>query len=923
MQVPSSDVVMPGASTTSSGLADGLGRRALAFDRAEGTMLERLAVRPELAAFESMLRERVDRTAALEDERIAKPRTVERDADGTLVVVSEFVPGSRLSDLLDLAEEQGIAPGVDAACGFLLDILPALCALHAGAGFPHGTIGPSRTVLTPAGQVVLLDAVYGGALAHLRYSRRRLWMEFGVATPASAGAPRLDVDADIAQAALAAVMLIVGRPLRIDEFPTALRRVLQDAIEVAQIRGSAAFASGLQNFFERALPLPDRRPYGAADNALIELRDAASELGLQECRRALVDFIEQMDPASARTSGGDGLLEIEHIDEASFGLVEEDDEEEALGVEVDVEQLLEEPEPEFDLGRITAVLGNTRDKRADVLDASVAPMVVPAEPAQPMTPSAVAPLPAPPAASFLDEPPADPPAPSIVPEAAVAPVAPVAAPASPPQEADAEPEPSVRSRRAKRTRSARARKDKLRSAAAPVPLVTRKPEPEPEPEAAPAPAPPLPPAPRKQENWLVDPARAAKFEPAGVELPVPPGAAAPPPPAAPSVFQQPAVMPPPPPAPVYQQPAVAAAVPPPFPNYPPPPPPPASAYTPPTFAQPRPFPPASVPALAVPPPPPLQPPPVAAPTAATSPSFGTVRLKDPVAKPRPPRESAALPDIYGPSTPATRPDTPSAFPWKLAVGALIAMAILIVAGRFFLANGDRAPEEATDAAAASAPATPPATPAVSLPSTSGTGGRIEIETQPAGARVLLDGKAAGESPLALDGVPAGRHTITFVSASGSVKRTIRVEPGRTVKLDVPIFSGWVGIFAPFVMDVAEDGHTIGTTEDPRLMLSPGRHDLTLTNRDLGYTSVQTVDIQPGELTSLTLEPRGTVNLNASPWAEVWIEGRKAGDTPLANLQLPLGIREVTFKHPQFGERRVTVTVRADAPAAVSVDMSQP
>src|SRR5688500_20336064 len=84
-------------STTSSGFADGLGRRVLAFDREEGTMLERLVLRPELAAFETMLRDRVERLAALEDERLARPRTIERDADGSLTVVSEFVPGSRTS----------------------------------------------------------------------------------------------------------------------------------------------------------------------------------------------------------------------------------------------------------------------------------------------------------------------------------------------------------------------------------------------------------------------------------------------------------------------------------------------------------------------------------------------------------------------------------------------------------------------------------------------------------------------------------------------------------------------------------------------------------------------------------------------------------------------------------------------------------
>ena len=182
---------------------------------------------------------------------------------------------------------------------------------------------------------------------------------------------------------------------------------------------------------------------------------------------------------------------------------------------------------------------------------------------------------------------------------------------------------------------------------------------------------------------------------------------------------------------------------------------------------------------------------------------------------------------------------------------------------------------------------------------------------------------AGESPVALDGIAAGRHTVTFVTSSGSVKRTIRVEAGRTAKLDVPIFSGWVGIYAPFVLDVVEGGHVIGTTEEPRILLSPGKHELTLVNRELGYSSAQTVDIEPGEVKSISIDPRGHVSLNATPWAEVWIDGRKVGDTPVANLELPLGVREVTFRHPQFGERRVIVTVKGNTPAAISIDMSKP
>src|SRR5687768_9452945 len=105
MPAPSADFPALSASTSSSGYTDGLGRRSLAFDREGGTMLERLVVRAELSAFERSLRDRVDRIAALDDERLAKPRSIERGPDGALVVLSEFVPGSRLSDLLDSASQ--------------------------------------------------------------------------------------------------------------------------------------------------------------------------------------------------------------------------------------------------------------------------------------------------------------------------------------------------------------------------------------------------------------------------------------------------------------------------------------------------------------------------------------------------------------------------------------------------------------------------------------------------------------------------------------------------------------------------------------------------------------------------------------------------------------------------------------------------
>jgi PEGA domain len=74
--------------------------------------------------------------------------------------------------------------------------------------------------------------------------------------------------------------------------------------------------------------------------------------------------------------------------------------------------------------------------------------------------------------------------------------------------------------------------------------------------------------------------------------------------------------------------------------------------------------------------------------------------------------------------------------------------------------------------------------------------------------------------------------------------------------------------------------------------------------------------------TITINPKGTAHFNAVPWAEVWLEGTKLGDTPLAGIQVPLGTRDFVFKHPQYGEKRITVTVRGNGPSNITHDFTK-
>ncbi|MDQ3487547.1 MAG: PEGA domain-containing protein [Acidobacteriota bacterium] len=251
------------------------------------------------------------------------------------------------------------------------------------------------------------------------------------------------------------------------------------------------------------------------------------------------------------------------------------------------------------------------------------------------------------------------------------------------------------------------------------------------------------------------------------------------------------------------------------------------------------------------------------------------------------------------------------FPWKIAAAAVLVLLVGGAAGRDYLLGGT-APEPAEKAAA-------PA-PAPVVASTT-TGGLI-IDSQPPGAKVTLDGKEVGSTPLTLEAIKPGRHQVTVTSGSALVQRSIRIEAGKQATINVPVFSGWVAIFAPIRLEVSAGRRSLGSTEDGRILLPPGKHVLTLSSAEFGYTRNETVEITPGEERVLNLQPTGTVNLNASPWAEVWVDGKRAGETPLANLEVLLGTREFVFKHPQYGERKLTATITTTN-SPLSVDFGRP
>ena len=208
---------------------------------------------------------------------------------------------------------------------------------------------------------------------------------------------------------------------------------------------------------------------------------------------------------------------------------------------------------------------------------------------------------------------------------------------------------------------------------------------------------------------------------------------------------------------------------------------------------------------------------------------------------------------------------------------------------------------------------------IELPKAGPYTGQLTVRSEPSGARVTVDGTPRGQTPLTLDGLMPGDHSVVLANDVSSVTHAVTIEAGATASLVVPMsstpqgapVSGWISVSAPAEVQVFEDGRLIGTSRSDRIMVSAGRHELEIVNEALDYRVSRAVTVAPGQVSPVRLEwPKGSMALNAQPWAEVWIDGERVGETPIGNVAVPIGPHEIVFRHPQLGEQVMRATVTA-------------
>ncbi len=179
-------------------------------------------------------------------------------------------------------------------------------------------------------------------------------------------------------------------------------------------------------------------------------------------------------------------------------------------------------------------------------------------------------------------------------------------------------------------------------------------------------------------------------------------------------------------------------------------------------------------------------------------------------------------------------------------------------------------------------------------------GKLEVSTDVPGAGVAVDGVARGVTPLVLAEHRPGPHRVAIRSGGTVVNRTVTVAAGATATVVATVVpagasGGWVTITSPLELQVLERGRVIGTTAAERLMLPAGPHELELVAAPLEFRTTVTTTVIVGRTVSIRVAiPDGRLSINASPWADVWLDGQPLGSTPLANIVVPIGNHDVVF-----------------------------
>ena len=203
-------------------------------------------------------------------------------------------------------------------------------------------------------------------------------------------------------------------------------------------------------------------------------------------------------------------------------------------------------------------------------------------------------------------------------------------------------------------------------------------------------------------------------------------------------------------------------------------------------------------------------------------------------------------------------------------------------------------------------------------------GYIDVTTSPEqGAKVYVDAKYIGESPIKTDKLASGTHTVRVMKDMYMMKeQSFTVTDGQTTNANITMTANFVMLTvnndadSDIYVDEEYKGKGKWTGR-----VSEGLHNLEARKAN-HRSSTKTVDLVLGENKTIALEApqpiSGSIDVNSSPMsAEIYIDGKHYGQTPNYINEILIGTHELKLEKSGCATLTKTITIKENETLTVN------
>lgn len=185
----------------------------------------------------------------------------------------------------------------------------------------------------------------------------------------------------------------------------------------------------------------------------------------------------------------------------------------------------------------------------------------------------------------------------------------------------------------------------------------------------------------------------------------------------------------------------------------------------------------------------------------------------------------------------------------------------------------------------------------------------------------IEGRRDGINLLAAHGISLATPTELGAGTSAAEAPTGAAAALPDEAPRAPEFGQLLVVAEPWAQ-VAVDGVEKGETPLTEMRLAAGSHEIVISNPNFVGVIRDKVQIHAGDTIQrkYSFNESGSLRLLVKPWADVYVDGRHAGQTPLGALRVPPGNHTILLRHPELGEKTAVVEVFRNRETLLEVEM---